>query len=169
MKNLRVALLLLFMASAFASTVSAQKKNKKMMRDSVQAVAIERLVASNKYIFTAEYTSAAQGGTVELNSYYYLEVTPDLVTTNLPYYGDSYTSGGLHDSGIKLSTKNFDYLANRGAAGHLYVSIKPKDSSTEQELVLDVAPDGKAGLIVYNIGRGRMIYSGTIGEKEESK
>lgn len=169
MKNLRGFLLLLIMVLAFATTVSAQKKDKKMTRDSILAATVEKLVASNKYVFTAEYASPAQGGVVELNSYYYMEVNPDAVSTNLPYYGDSYTSGGTRNSGIKLSTKNFDYLAVKNPGGHLYVSIKPKDSLTEQELVLDVAPDGRAGLIVYNIGRGRMIYSGTIGEKEESK
>ncbi|MDB5003818.1 MAG: hypothetical protein JWQ34_2043 [Mucilaginibacter sp.] len=169
MKNLRGFLLLLIMVSAFATTVNAQKKDKKMTRDSIQAAAVERLLISKKFIFTAEYASPAQGGGILLNSYYYLEITPDVVSSVLPYYGTTYSGGGTSESSIKLSTKNFDYSGVKTAAGHWYVSIKPKDSTTEQELVLDVKNDGTASLVVLSKGRGRMSYTGIIEAKEESK
>jgi hypothetical protein len=169
MKNFRVLLLSLIIISAFATTVNAQKKDKKMSRDSVQAAAVERLLASKNYTFTAEYASATQGGATLLTSYYYLEVTPDEVSSVLPYYGNSYSGGGTSDSGIKLSSKKFDYSVVKNAAGHWYVSIKPKDSATEKEVALDVASDGTAGLVVLSSGRGRMSYTGIIEAKGDNK
>jgi hypothetical protein len=168
MKNLRSFLLLLIIVPAFATSVSAQRKTKKMIRDSIQVATVERLLTSKKYVFNAEYASTAQGGSILLSSYYYLEITPDVISSILPYYGDTYSGGGIRESGIKLLSKSFDYTTAKSAAGHWYISIKPKDSITEKELVLDVATDGTANLMVYSNNRGRMIYTGTIEKKEET-
>ncbi|MDT3402454.1 DUF4251 domain-containing protein [Mucilaginibacter terrae] len=165
MKNLKVCWPLLVMLSVFATTVSAQKKNKKAIRDSIQAAGIEKLLTSQKYVFTAEFASAAQGGSTTLTSYFYLEVNPEAVNCILPYYGNSYNSGGISDSKIKLTSKNFDYLADKSIPGHWYVSIKPKDSTTEKELLLDIAVDGSASLAVISNNRSRMTYTGTIEAK----
>lgn len=140
-----------------------------MTKDSIQAAAVERLLTSKKFVFTAEYASAAQGGAVYLNSYYYLEINPDAIGSVLPYYGNTYSAGGTSESSIKLSSKNFEYSATKSTPGHWYVSIKPKDSTTEKELVLDVTNDGTANLVVISNNRGRMSYTGVVEEKEGSK
>jgi hypothetical protein len=166
MKNLKGFLLLLLIIPVFATTASAQKKNKKMSKDSVQAAAIQGLLSSKKYTFVAEYAYPQSGGSYFLSSYFYIDITPDKIGSMLPYYGNSYSGGGITDNGIKFSSKDFDYASAKND-GKWYVSIKPKDTDNERELTLSVNTDGTANLVVLSNTRQRMSYVGVIQEKEK--
>ena len=166
MKNLKGFLLLLLIIPVLATTASAQKKNKKMSKDSVQAAAVQGLLASKKYTFVAEYAYPQAGGSVFLSSYFYMDITPDKIGSILPYYGNTYTTAGTTSNGIKFSSKDFDYASAKND-GKWYVSIKPKDNDSERELTLSVNADGTANLVVISNLRQRMSYTGVIQEKEK--
>jgi len=166
MKSLKGFLLILLIVPVLATTASAQKKNKKMSKDSVQAVAVQNLLASKKYTFVAEYAYPQSGGSIFLSSYFFMDITPDKVGSILPYYGNTYTTAGATNNGIRFNSKDFDYASAKND-GKWYVSIKPKDSDSERELTLSVNADGTANLVVVSNMRQRMSYTGVIQEKEK--
>ena len=152
MKNIK-AIFLLFAIIFTGITVNAQKSNPEEIR---------KIVESKKYIFKAQIAYPLTGQSRQLTSDYDLKITPNAVTSYLPYFGEAYiapidpTQGGL-----KFTSTNFEYKAVQNNKGW-EISIRPKDTQDVQEFNLTIFDNGNASLNVSNARRQSISYSGYI-------
>jgi hypothetical protein len=155
--------ILLFFAAFFVATLAlfAQKKL------SPKQVEIKNCIDSQQYIFRAQQAIPMSGQTRNLTTEYDMQVTPDSITTFLPYFGRAYnaplnpTDGG----GIKIKTKNFDYAVKVRKNGGWEITIKPKETQDVQQMYLTVSVNGYATLQITSVNRQPISFYGYISNK----
>jgi Domain of unknown function (DUF4251) len=132
-------------------------------QDSKQETNIQNLVDSHQFVFKAESVSPLRGGIRHLTSDYELKVSKDSVIADLPYFGRAY-SAPLDPSkgGIQFTSANFQYNTLKRKKGGWNISIKPKDASGVEQLVLFIANSGSATLQVISTNRDAITFDGHI-------
>jgi hypothetical protein len=131
--------------------------------DSVQQNKFENLVASQHYTFIAESATTASGRLRMLDVQYDLQVSKEKVTADLPYFGTAYFSPvNPSETGIKFTSKDFDYNLVKRKKDGWEILIKSKDISNAQNLNLTVYSNGKATLQVTSNSRQGISFNGYI-------
>lgn len=107
--------------------------------------------------------STQRGRLVNLTSEYLMEVTPDTVRCNLPFFGRAsagtpYGGGG----GIQPLSTDFDYeMAPRKKVGWP-VTIRPRADREVRFIHLDIGPDGYCTAYFTLNSRSPMSFFGTV-------
>jgi Domain of unknown function (DUF4251) len=152
MKALRI-FQLFSIVTFFGLTGTAQKNN---------AEDIKRIVESRKYIFKAQVAYPATGQSRQLTSDYDLSVSPNAVTSYLPYFGEAYIAPiDPTDGGLKFTSTSFEYNAIKKEK-NWEIMIRPKDARDVQQFNLTIFDNGNANLDVTNARRQSISYSGYI-------
>ncbi|MEP6711613.1 MAG: DUF4251 domain-containing protein, partial [Ferruginibacter sp.] len=125
----------------------------------------KNLVDSQRYIFIAESVSPLGSERRQLTSAYFLQVTKDTITCDLPYFGRAYTASiGVSAGGFQFTSTEFDYKISAGKKKRENVDIKIKDTYDTKQLSLVVFENGYASLNVISNNRQSISYSGYITE-----
>jgi hypothetical protein len=159
MKNL--ILLLLIVISSDITYAQDQPKP-------VSAADIQKMASDKKFKFTAKMatlTPSAEraGASVSsemtednhktLTGPYYASLTPDSVSSYMPYFDKSTTEAVGTNSATtqledptKFSTTAYSYEVKDKKEGKVNITIKPKDGTKVTKYVFELAPDGTAKL-----------------------
>jgi hypothetical protein len=142
-----------------------------------------KLVEGKNFIFNA--TSAQPMNFVEINAVlsrmpgsvgagvvplrgdiYQVTVANDSLGAYLPYYGRSYMAPrNPIEGGIKFSTTEFSYKADKKKKGNYIVTIKPVSSKLDVlSMTLNISEKGYASLSVISNNRQSITYSGYISD-----
>ncbi|NCI46766.1 DUF4251 domain-containing protein [Sediminibacterium soli] len=124
---------------------------------------IANCMRQKKFAFQAQLARPADGSNRVLSTEYRMDVSPDSISVVLPYFGQSYKpSTGLTDGSIRFVSRKFDYTAEQGKRGKWVISIKPKDATDVQQMVLTLFDDGTGLLQVTSTTRQPISYAGRL-------
>jgi hypothetical protein len=127
------------------------------------AAEVKEMLQSKNFVFNAQFVNPQAGSTRALTSSYDLTVRPDSLTSYLPYFGRAYSAPiNPSEGGIKFTSTNFDYNAQKGKKEKWAVSIKPHDAPEVQQLILTVFDNGNATLSVTSTNRQQISYNGYV-------
>ena len=131
---------------------------------------VQELLETKNFVFKAESVNPARGRYRQLTSEYDVVVTPDTITTFLPYFGRAYSAPiNPADGGIKISTHKFEYSVKKGRKDRWDVSVRPKDSQEVQDLFFTIFSNGRATLRVNSVNRETITFNGHIVEGKAGK
>lgn len=168
LKNLSFALIL----TVFAFKANAQ----------TDKTTTAKIVADKNYVFVAtaalpmnatdinNVISKMPGnigaGTINLNgSNYDLKIVGDSIIAYLPYYGRSFSAPiNRDDSGIKFTSTDFTYKAEKRKKGGWQIDINIKDAKESPRLNLNITENGYGSLIVTTNSKQSITYNGYIAE-----
>lgn len=177
METLKKLTFLLGLSVSIALTATAQ----------TDKATTAKIVAEKSYTFVAtsafpsnaaeinsilsKMPGATGGGNINLSgSNYDVKITGDSVVAYLPYYGRSYNAPiGNEDSGFKFTSKNFSYTNEKRKKGGWQVAINSKDAKENPRMVLTIAENGYASLVVSSNNKPSISYNGylvEIGKKD---
>lgn len=149
-------LLFLVMVMAFFSMPLAQQKE----------IAIKNKIQAKSYVFMVQSVSPMRGTMRQLTPEYDLRITPDSIISWLPYFGRAYSAPvNASEGGIKFTSTNFNYTVVNRNKGGWDITIKPKDVTEVNQLLLTVFANGSASLQVTSNNRDPISFSGYISEK----
>lgn len=124
---------------------------------------INTALDSTSYQFVARFVQPASGRMRNLTgATYYLRVTKDKVSADLPYFGRAYSAPIGGDGGIKFEAADFTYDEAIKKKGRREIRIRVHNSPVVRELFLTVFPDGSADLQVTPSSRQFISYRGEV-------
>jgi len=143
--------LLLIVALGLGMFAGAKSKNTKALVD-----------ASN-FVFKAQSALPLGGRTRILTTDYDLKVTKEKIISYLPYFGRAYEAPIDPSKGpLDFTTTDFSYASLPGKKEGWTVTIKPKDYTDVQQLILHISSDGYASLQVLSTNRQAISFNGVI-------
>ena len=123
---------------------------------------LRQMIDSSNFIFKA--TSAkpqSSPSKVLTTGEYDLAVSKNKIVSFLPYFGRAYTAPPGEDGGIKFTSVDFKYTAEKSKNGWR-ITIIPKDVTSISKLYLDVSTGGYATLQVTSNNRQSISYYGVM-------
>jgi len=171
--NFKISLLVLFLA-IFATTTFAQEKSKKQIKEEQKIEKqkhIDTLVNSKTFVFNATRALPQGGKSINLTSSYDVKFSPDLIESNLPFYGRAYSGVGYGgDSGMKFEGKPEEFTVTKGKKNYS-INAVVKGSNDTYRLSLSVSFEGSGSLSITSNNRSFISYNGdiTAPEKTEKK
>lgn len=148
-----------------SNVLYAQKKN------DLKKEAIEQMINTHNYVFKAQ--TVLPTGAVpnrQLTSEYDLRVSPDTVICFLPYFGRAYTAPmDPSKGGIQFTSTKFEYKEAKRKKGGWDILIKPQDTPSANQLLLNISETGYASLQVISNNRQPISFSGYIQEKKTKR
>gem|GEM_PF-17045 len=152
----RITALLLLFACVASLPARAQSKDE---------ATVKRLVDSRRFIFVAQTMFPMAGPSRNITSDYDMQITPDSVTTYLPYFGRAYAPILPGEGGINFTSSKFSYETRPGKKGGWDIEIQPRDTKDVRQLNLHVNKNGYATLQVTSGNRQAISYYGYLDEK----
>ncbi|MBN7809643.1 DUF4251 domain-containing protein [Algoriphagus sp. H41] len=147
------AFLFLFCLSIMAAASAQQTDPEKL----------QQAVDTKTFVFEGRQASGVRGRMIQLDPGYTLEVSPEKVTGNLPFFGRSYQgTPGSTDIGLKFDFSEFDYSVKPRKKGGWDITIEPKESSDVRSVFLTIQSKGNASLRVTSNSKEPMSYTGFI-------
>ncbi len=148
----RTFLLLFCLTVAF--TASAQQNDPEKLKEAVD---------TKTFVFEGRQASSMRGRMIQLDPGYTLDVSPEEVTGNLPFFGRSYQgTPGSTDVGLKFDFSEYDYKVKPRKKGGWDITIEPKVSSDVRSVFLTIQTSGNASLRIMSNGKDPMSYTGFI-------
>ena len=128
------------------------------------ASAIKNMIDSGNYVFQAQSALPMSGRVRQLTTdYYTLKVSPEKITSDLPYFGRAYTAPiDPTQTGLQFTTKDFDYKITPRKKEGWNIVIKPKDYKEVQTLQLTISSAGYATLQVISANRQTISFNGIV-------
>lgn len=124
---------------------------------------IKSLVDSRRFVFAAESANPMRGRTVSLSPGYTIEVSPDTVSCNLPYYGRAYSAPmNPSDAGIKFNSTDFTYAVKDRKKNGRDITIKAKDNTRSYQIFFTISSKGSTSLRIVSSDRESISYNGYI-------
>jgi hypothetical protein len=147
--------LLAFHACGSAQTAAEKEK---------QTAEVRNALEMKNFIFKASYAYPTGYRSIYLSSYYDVEVSPDTVKANLPYYGRAYSAPvDLREGGYRFTSTDFVYRADRGRkTGNWKVEITIHDLNRPVTFLFDIWENGAAGLSVSDTDRQSISFQGDL-------
>lgn len=151
MKKLAILVLLYL---SIAGLVQGQQTNTQKLREAVNA---------KTFVFESRQASGMRGRMIQLDPGYTLDVSPEKVVANLPFFGRAYSSTpGQIDEGLKFELTEYDYAVKPRKKGGWDVSIKPIGTGDIRSVTLTIQTSGYASLRIISNSKDPMSYSGII-------
>ena len=127
------------------------------------ATDIKALLDDKRFEFAAESASPLRGRTISLSPGYTLDLSPDTVICNLPYYGRAYTAAiNPSDAGIKFTSTDFTYTVKDRKKNGWDVTIKAKDGIRSHQIFLTISSNGSSSVRMVSSDRESISYNGNI-------
>jgi hypothetical protein len=149
----------------------------------VAAADIQKMADAKKFRFTANAAtltpSADRAGSSvtsevtednhkALTAAYYVSLTPDSVSSYLPYFDKSTTEAVGTNSATtqledptKFSTTAYDYVVKAKKDDKVQITVKPKDGTKVTKYVFELSPDGNAKVEVTIENYKVITYNGS--------
>lgn len=126
-----------------------------------------RKIENRDFIFNANSAQPMRGRNVNLTGNYSLKVGKDTISSDLPYFGQSYNAPmNPTELGVKFRSTNFDYQIVSKKNNMFEILIVPKDISNSDlrgiKLNLSAGASGYGSLRILFSQRQSISYSGTI-------
>ncbi len=153
-----VCSVVLFVAAVHSGLVGrAQDSNSSASTD------IKSLIEAQRFIIDVQSVSPLRGGIRQLSPSYIFSVTPDTVSTELPYFGRAYQASiNPSDAGIKFTSLSYQYTVKEKKRGGWDINIKPKDVPKVPQINLSVSPNGTTSIRITPTDRQSISYSGKM-------
>ncbi len=150
-----------------SASLTAQEKMSKEQRKLEMQKQTEELVKTTTFVFAAQ-TAYPQGSVaVDLSmDNYTVEYNPELIKSDLPYYGKAY--GGVAyggGGGIRFTAKPGEYVTEQTKKGYI-IKTDVRDASDTYTLTLTVGTEGGASLAVSSNNRSPITFTGDIKPKK---
>lgn len=144
----------------------AQEKMSKEQRKLEKQQQTEEMVKAVRFVFAAQ-TAYPEGGTsVDLSmDNYFVEYSPDLIVSDLPYYGKAYSGVAYGGGGIRFTAKPGEYTTEQTKKGYI-IKTEVREASDTYTLTLTVASEGSASLAVYSNNRSNITFTGDLRQKK---
>lgn len=126
---------------------------------------IQAAVDTETFVFEARQATGMRGRMIQLDLGYTLNVSPEKVTGDLPFFGRSYqATPGSAEGGLDFEFVQFDFLVKPRKKGGWDITIEPSESSDVRALYLTVQKNGSTSLRVISNSKESMSYTGFIKE-----
>lgn len=120
-------------------------------------------VDSRTFVFEARQATGARGRMIQLDLGYTLDVNPEKVIGDLPFFGRSYQSNpGTTDGGLKFEFSEFDYSVKPRKKGGWDITIESTEHNDIRAIYLTIQKTGNASLRITSNSKEGMSYSGII-------
>lgn len=137
--------------------------------DTEKGYQIKNLINSRSYQFKARFVTPLGGKQIALTSEYLMQVSPERIDADLPYFGEAYSAPiGPGESGVNFSSTNFRYDIEDTRNGWT-ITIEPEDTRDVRKLALSVTQSGAATLQVFSNYKQLISYSGTVIRKPDGR
>lgn len=153
MKTIKLAFTLLLLL-AFLTTFGQDSKKE----------AGKSNVENKAFHFNAEYMSPLKGGRRYLTNSYFLRVTKDTVSADLPYMGRVYSPSISGEGGIKFTSTDFTVETKARKKGGWDVTVRTKDTSGNFVFRVTLFEGNTGALSVTSSDREAINYSGKFSE-----
>jgi hypothetical protein len=143
---------LLFLAVVFVSHAQENSPEK-----------LQAAVDSKTFVFEGRQASGMRGRMIQIDPGYTLNVIPEKVIGDLPFFGRSYqATPGTTDGGLKFEFSEFDYLVKPRKKGGWDITIEPTEQNDIRSIFLTIQESGNASLRITSNSKEAMSYSGII-------
>lgn len=120
------------------------------------------LLESKNFQFTAQQMQPTGGRSRILNTLYFVRVTPEKLSVDLPYIGRAYSiAGNPGDNPFRFDADQYDYAITDRPKDGKQVTIQPKTGDIRQ-LVFTIFGNGSTTLNVISNSRQAISYTGYI-------
>ncbi len=149
-----------------SASLAAQEKISKEQRKLEMQKQTEELVKTTTFVFLAR-TAYPQGGeSVDLSmDNYTVEYNPELIKSDLPYYGKAYGGVAYGGGGIRFTTKPGPYSVENTKKGYI-IKTEVREASDTYTLTLTVGTEGGASLAINSNNRSTITFTGDIQPKK---
>lgn len=145
--------------------VEAQEKSKKQLKEDQKLEKqkqIALLVESKKFVFVANRVMPQNGRTINLTTEYSVEFQPNLIKSDLPFFGRAYSGVGYGgDDGMKFEGKPTDYSVEKKKKYYL-ISANVRGESDTYSMMITIYFEGSANLSINSNNRSSISYDGDI-------
>jgi hypothetical protein len=149
----RLAILTLFLFALIPATF-AQESDTEKLRKAIDAKSFE---------FVARQASGMRGRSVQLTAGYSLQVTPEKVDANLPFFGRAYTATpGSSQGGLKFDFSAYSYEVMPRKKGGWDITIEPTEQQDVRSIFLTIQKTGNASLRITSNSKEGMSYTGVV-------
>ena len=157
---------MILLMSVSVSLVAQEKMSKEQRKLEMQKQT-EELVKTTTFVFSAQ-TAYPQGGTsVDLSmDNYTVEYTPELIKSDLPYYGKAYGGVAYGGGGIRFTAKPGPYTIENTKKGYI-IKTEVKEASDTYTLTLTVGTEGSGSLAIYSNNRSNITFTGDVLPKKK--
>lgn len=126
---------------------------------------LQAAVDSKTFVFEGRQASGMRGRMIQMDPGYTLNVSPEKVVGDLPFFGRSYQgTPGSTDGGLKFEFSEFDYTVKPRKKGGWDITIEPTENNDIRSIFLTVQKSGNASLRITSNSKEGMNYSGIIQE-----
>lgn len=150
MKTFGIALLFCLF---FSSVVFSQQTDMAQLQASVDAKTL---------VFEARQATGMKGRMIQVDSGYTLDISPEKVVGDLPFFGRAFQSTPGSDSGMKFEFSEFDYTVKNRKKGGWDLTISPIEQSDVRSVYLTIQKNGNASLRIISNSKDSMSYTGFI-------
>ncbi|HEY5918782.1 MAG TPA: DUF4251 domain-containing protein [Chryseolinea sp.] len=125
---------------------------------------VKEMVDSKRFTFQAQSMTPLKGGLRTLTPGYTLKVSPDTITSDLPYAGRAFQAAyGSSDGGMKFKATDFDYTVKEKKSGWT-INIITKKVSGSPRVMISVYDNGNARIVISSTDRDSITYNGVVGD-----
>jgi len=167
-----VVLLLLF--TFIPGALFSQEKNSKKSKEELkleQQKHTEELVNSKTFVFTGTIAYPQSGRSVNLTTTAnFIKFSPDLIESDMPFYGRAYSGAGYggSDGGLTFKGAPGLFTVEKTKKG-FQINAEVKGDNDTYRISLSLGTEGNGSLSIYSNNRSSMSYSGNISRIEETK
>ncbi len=123
---------------------------------------VKEMVDSKRFVFQAQSMTPLKGSMRTLSPGYTLKVSPDTITSDLPYAGRAYQATyGSTDGGMKFKATDFDYTIKEKKDGWT-INIITKKVTGSPRVMISVYDNGNARIVISSSDRDSITYNGVI-------
>jgi hypothetical protein len=164
---------LVFLLSIFSTTVFAQVKTKKELRESrriEKEKQIEKLVHSKEFVFVGRTALPLGFRSIDLttNTNYVL-FQSDSIKSEMPFFGRGYSAIAYgRDAGLKFEGKAEGFTIEKKKKAYEIKATVKGDSDTYR-LLLSVFFEGSATLTIISNNRSTISYNGDVSASPKKK
>ncbi len=162
-----VLLWLLILSNGFSQD-KGRKESKEEHKIEVQK-RIDSLINSKVFVFVASMAypqgNKAMNLTTNIN---FIKFSPELIVSELPFYGRAYNVAYGGDGGMKFQGKPEEYTVVKRKKDYLIKAVV-KGNNDSYQIFLTVSFEGSSSLSINSNNRSSISYSGDISAPEKQK
>jgi hypothetical protein len=128
------------------------------------AQSVKPILDSQHYVFQP-WTAQSESGRIHHldDNYFTLEITPDKIVSNLPYFGRAYVAPMDPTKNIlDFNSAKFTYTIKPRKKDGWIVMIKPQDDQDVSQMQLVISSNGYASLEVLSPNQEPITFNGII-------
>ncbi len=162
-----VILLSLMITPGFSQETKALTKEEQKLEKQKQ---IDAMVNAKEFVFVARMANPTGMRAVNLASNpNYLKFSPDLIESEMPFYGKAYSSVGYGgDAGMKFKGKPEVFTVEKGKNDY-DITVVVKGETDKYKIYLSVGFDGSTMISISSNNRSSISYNGEISSPKKNE